>query len=173
MLKAVVLNTLYGTNTIAIRKVGEHLERFLNEIHPTGPELVERLVDEIRNVTKRSNHVFAAKYAHFFINPNLPILDQYAERMVAKHIGRIQGSQNPKRYLRFAEDLEKLRGLAGLTCDCAQLDAYLWVAGEYWRWKEDPQVKISADLKLRFERLSDSEGDRTLRTLLGISVRND
>jgi len=171
MLKAVAVNALYGARVIAISKVGKRLEELLKASHSTGPELVEELVDEIKSVTNRRHYSFAAKYAHFFINPDLPILDQYAEYMVAKHLGRAQGSQNPKRYLKFVEDIEKLKRLAGLTCDCTQLDAYLWVAGEYWCWKKEPQREIDADLKRCFERLGEnSENDRTLRDLLGIGA---
>jgi hypothetical protein len=119
-LKAVVLNTLYGTNIIAISNVAERLERLLNANHSTGPDLVEELVAEIKNVTKRRHYSCVAKFAHFFVNPDLPILDQYAEFMVAKHLGRAQ-SQNPKRYLKFAQDIKKLKELAGLTCECSQL----------------------------------------------------
>lgn len=171
-LKAVVLNALYGTNIIAISKVGDCLERRLSENHSMGADLVEELVDEIKNVTNRRNYSFAAKYAHFFVNSDLPILDQYSEYMLAKHLGPAQASQNPKRYLRFVEDVEKLRQLACLTSDCTQLDAYLWVAGEYWCWKENRDVKISADLKRYFERIEENpNSETTLRILLGISVR--
>jgi hypothetical protein len=50
-LKAVVLNTLYGTNVIAISKVAECLERTLDANHSTGPNLVEELVAEIKKIT--------------------------------------------------------------------------------------------------------------------------
>jgi len=170
MLKAIVLNTLYGTNIIAISKVAKRLEELLNANHSTGPDLVEELVAEIRNVTKRRHYSFVAKFAHFFINADLPILDQYAEYMVAKHLGQAQ-SQNPKRYLKFVEDIEKLTELAGLTCNCAQLDAYLWIAGEYWCWKENPNLKVSGDLVGHFERFAENpENERTLGDLLGIGT---
>lgn len=170
-LKAVVLNTLYGTNVIAISKVAECLERTLDANHSTGPNLVEELVAEIKKITNRDHYVFVAKFAHFFITPELPILDSYAEWMVGEHLGRAQQSQNPKRYLKFAEDIERLKELAGLTCEWAQLDAYLWVAGEYWCWKKNPREKISADLKGHFKRLEENpEMERTLRNLLGIGA---
>jgi hypothetical protein len=114
--------------------------------------------------------VFAAKYAHFFIDSDLPILDSYAECMVGKHIGSMK-SENPKRYLRFNEDIATLKRVAGLTCNCAELDAYLWVAGEYLSWKDDPRTNINGDLKPHFERLeNDPQSERTLSILLGIAV---
>jgi hypothetical protein len=168
-LKAVAVNALYGTNIRAIEKVADVLIKMLNTNHSTGPGLVEELVSEIKKVTKDQNHVFAAKYAHFFIDPELPILDYYAEWMVAKHLGPAK-SQNPKRYLKFAENIERLKRLADLTCDCAQLDHYLWVAGEYWRWKKNPKEEINSDLKYHFERLEENpENEGTLRKLLGLA----
>jgi hypothetical protein len=168
--KAIVLNALYGTNIIAISKVADCVERVLNTNHSTGPDLVEELVAEIRQITERNNYSFAAKYAHFFINSDLPILDSYAEWMVSKHLGPMK-SENPKRYLKFVEDVETLKEAAGLTCNCTELDAYLWVAGEYWSWKTNPKLNINGDLRPYFERLAKApESERTLRNLLGIGL---
>ena len=90
--------------------------------------------------------------------------------MVGKHIGSMK-SENPKRYLRFNEDIATLKRVAGLTCNCAELDAYLWVAGEYLSWKDDPRTNINGDLKPHFERLeNDPQSERTLSILLGIAV---
>jgi len=168
-LKAVVLNVLYGTNIMAILRVGQCLEEKLKVSNATGPDLVEELVAEIAAVTKRRHYSFVAKFAHFFIDPDLPILDQYAEYMVQRHLGAAQ-SKNPKRYLKFAADIEKLKELAGLSCDCTQLDTYLWIAGEYWCWKGNPKLKISTDLNPLFQRLQeDPASEPTLRDLLGLA----
>ena len=168
--KAIVLNALYGTNIIAIPKVADCVERVLKTNHSTSPALVEELVDEIGRVTKQRHCSFAAKYAHFLIDSDLPILDSYAEWMVGKHIGSMK-SENPKRYLKFTEDIETLKRLAGLTCSCAELDACLWVAGEYWYWKAKTRLNISGDLRTHFERLEkDPDSEPTLSSLLGISV---
>lgn len=168
--KAIVLNALYGTNIIAISKVADCVKAVLKTNHSTGPDLVEELVTEIERITKRRHYSFAAKYAHFFIDSDLPILDSYAEWMVGKHIGSLK-SENPKRYLRFVEDIATLKRVAGLTCNCAELDAYLWVAGEYLSWKANPKLNISGDLKLQFVRLAnDPESEGTLRNLLGDNV---
>jgi len=173
-LKAIVLNTLYGTNVIAISRAAECLETMLNASYSTGPDLVEQLVAEIKKkVTNKENYSFAAKFAHFFINRDLPILDTYAEYMVGVHLGKANRSTEQKRYLKFAKDIENLKALAGLTCNCAQLDAYLWVAGEYWCWKKKPTLDISGNLRDHFERLEDSpKNERILRTLLGIDVNS-
>ena len=89
--------------------------------------------------------------------------------MLGQHIGQMQ-SKNPKRYHKFCEDIETLIRVAGLSCNCAELDAYLWVAGEYWYWSAHPKVKISSDLKLQFESVFKGPGSEPmLATLLGLS----
>jgi hypothetical protein len=169
-LKAITINALYGTHIIAISQVADCIEQFLTTKHSTGSNLVEDLVAEIKKITNKQHHSFAAKYAHFFINPDLPILDWYAEAMLSQHLGSMT-SKNPKRYLKFVEDIRTLKQVAGLTCNCADLDAYLWVAGEYWYWKEHHTSEINGDLKLHFERLArDPESERTLCNLLGVSM---
>ncbi|MGD0736636.1 MAG: hypothetical protein ABR976_16015 [Terracidiphilus sp.] len=124
-IKAIVLNALYGTNIIAIAQVAKPIEEVLGADKWTGPELVEQLVCKIREVTKRSNYSFAAKYAHFFVDPTLPILDSFAEWMLGKHLGGKMQSNEPRRYYRFTEDIEKLKRVACLNCNCAELDSYL------------------------------------------------
>src|SRR5581483_6202888 len=171
-IKAIVLNSLYGTNVIAISKVAVRVELVLRANNWTGSDLVEQLVNEIRGVTKRNNYSFAAKYAHFFVDSNLPILDGFAEWMLARHLGRQMQSKDTRRYHRFTEDIETLKQTAGLTCDCAELDAYLWVAGEYWYWKDHPKYSISGDLKRHFENLeANPQSEPLLVALLGTSTK--
>ena len=175
-LKAMAVNTLYGTGVIAIARVAGCLESKLKSPScSTGPELVEELVLEIATITRKKHYVFVAKYCHFFVNPNLPILDQYAEWMVGTHLGPSAQSQIPQRYLKFDADVKELKECVGLTCDCEQLDAYLWIAGEYWCWKTNPKLKITKDLVKYFVRLETipeserTEAERTLAELLGIT----
>ena len=168
-LKAILLNALYATNIFAIEAVGDCVQRVLDRVHSTGPDLVEELVVEIQEVTKQNNHVFAAKYAHFFIDPSLPILDWYAEWMVGRHLSPPMQSTKTKRYLKFTEDVETLRRLAGLQCTCEELDGYLWVAGEYWYWKAHPKTLVNTELKPHFERLvANIEEEPDLANLLGL-----
>ena len=170
-IKAIVLNVLYGTNIIAIAQVADRVERVLKANQWTGPDLVEQLVNEIRGVTKRSNYSFAAKYAHFFIDSSLPILDWFAERRLRAHLGRQMQSKDPRRYHKFTEDIQTLKRVAGLNCNCAELDSYLWVAGEYWYWKDHPKYSISSDLKQPFENIqSNPTAEPSLAALLGIGT---
>jgi hypothetical protein len=173
-IKAIVLNALYGTNIIAIAQAADRVERVLRAKQWTGSDLVEQLVSEIRGVTKRSNYSFAAKFAHFFIDSSLPILDSFAEWMLGRHLGPKMQSKDPRRYHKFSEDFETLKRVAGLTCNCAELDAYLWVAGEYWYWKDHPKSSISGDLKVRFENLRGNPSTEPLLVaLLGIGAEQE
>jgi hypothetical protein len=170
-IKAIVLNALYGTNIIAIGKVADCVERVLRANQWTGSDLVEQLVSEIRGVTKKSNYSFAAKYAHFFVDLSLPILDSFAEWMLGKHLGRPMQSKDPRRYHRFAEDMETLKRVACLHCSCAELDSYLWVAGEYWYWKEHPKYDINGYLKQSFENLQrNPSAEPSLAALLDMGM---
>jgi hypothetical protein len=152
-IKAIVVNELYATNIFAIQRVAERVERVLKANQWTGPDLVEHLVTEIREVTKRNHYSFAAKYAHFFVDSTLPILDWFAEWMLGRHLGRQVQSKDARRYHRFTQDIETLKLSASLNCNCAELDAYLWVAGEYWYWIQHPQYNINGDLKRQFKNL--------------------
>lgn len=168
-IKAIVVNALYRTNIIAIDKVASRVEGVLKANQWAGADLVEQLVTEIRGITKRSNYSFAAKYSHFFVDIRLPILDWFAEWWLRAHLGEEMQSKDPRRYHRFVEDIETLKRVAELTCDCADLDAYLWVAGEYWYWKSKPQYSINGYLRARFENLHrDQTTEPLLVALLGL-----
>lgn len=169
-IKAIVLNALYATNIIAISRVADRVEQVLRSSEWAGPALVEQLVDEIRGVTKRREYSFAAKYAHFFVDLKLPILDSYAEWMLGKHLGSHLQSKEPTRYNRYCKDIETLTGNAGLDCSSADLDAYLWVAGEYWYWIDHPTYAINGDLKKRFEKMqSNPATEPVMVALLGLA----
>jgi hypothetical protein len=48
---------------------------------------------------------------------------------------------------------------------------YLWVAGEYWWWKDHPKYPISSYLRKRFENLKqDVSAEPLLATVLGTAV---
>ena len=166
-IKAIVVNALYGTNIFAIDKVAACIERVVKSTRSAGPDLVEELVVEIRQITKRNNYSFASKYAHFFLDSTVPILDWYAEWTLGKHLGQLRSS-NPKRYHKFFEEIDLLKDLAGIECQCAAMDAYLWVAGEYLHWKGNSTARINGDLKRQFERIHlDPTCDAALVSLLG------
>lgn len=173
ILKAVAVNMLFSAGVRPIAKVAEYLENRLCSDYPPGPELVRDFVEEIADLklSKRKNHyhVFVSKFAHFFINPDLPIMDQYSEWMVEQHLG-LKHSYDSDRYLIFYANIQRLKEEACLTCNWDELDHYLWIAGEYWCWKRNPKQKIYPELKPHFERLENNpESERILVELLGIA----
>jgi len=169
-IKAIVVNALYGTKVYAISKVAYRLKALLENTRTTGRNLVEEIVQDTiiqQSVNGRKLYSFAAKFAHFFIDDTLPILDSYAEALAAWHLGKDQ-SKESKRYLRFCENIDTLVKLADLTHSCANLDHYLWIAGEYWSWSQNRKREIYPYLKLHFENLHNNpENEPILRELLG------
>jgi len=152
-IKAIVLNALFHTNVIAIYEVSALLEKLLKETDTAGPPLVEELVHGIEKSWRRAHYSFVAKFCHFFVDSNLPILDSYAEEMAAWHLVEQARSKKSERYLRFCQNIETLRKLASLACGCAVLDTYLWVAGEYRAWLKNNKHRIYSDLRPLFEKL--------------------
>lgn len=131
----------------------------------TGPDLVEELVNEIQQDTMERNYVFASKYVSlFFPNSNLPIMDSRAEDMVNSHLGSPEW-KGPKEYHIFYQRITTLRQTANLTCDFAELDKYLWIAGSFWAYVGG--VKVCKWVSGRFEKYDGPQSDPTLATLLG------
>jgi hypothetical protein len=49
------------------------------------------------------------------------------------------------------------------------MDYYLWIAGEYWSWKRNPDGPISKDLQAHFKRLgTNPDTERTFADLRGL-----
>jgi hypothetical protein len=170
-LKAVAVNALYQGGIIAIGPIAEYLESKLPPLHDFTVGLIEEMATEISTITKDRHHVFLSKFAHFFLNSDLPILDRFAEWMVERHLG-LKHSCDPKRYFIFAANIQKLKKEAGLTCSWEELDHYLWIAGEYWCWKRNPKTRIYRELRDHFERLkTNPDTESTLSELLGIAEK--
>lgn len=94
---------------------------------------------------------FASKFAHFFIDAaRFPILDRYAERMVALHLDRAHHTTGGTRYARFLADLDWLRTAAGLDGSPRDLDRYLWLAGQYTAGRRNPRAAINIELQRLF-----------------------
>jgi hypothetical protein len=169
--KAITLNVLYGTNIFAIAKVAECVEHVLSAPNAaTGTTLVEDLVREIRNITHRDHYSFASKYVHLFVDRSVPLLDSYAEWMLEKHLGKMK-SKKTNRYEKFVDNTEILKEAAGVNCNSAELDSYLWVAGEYWWWIAHRHKEVNSDLLPFFESLERNPTEEPLLArLLGIEA---
>lgn len=155
LLKATVINALFGTNVYAIERVAKHVAQVMAqaEIRAAGPELVERLANPppIRGKKKSRNHSFAAKFAHFFVDgERFPIMDSYATQMLELHLGEDHYLSDPERpYVAFCRNLDLLKKEADFTGSYRELDHYLWLAGAYLSWKENGRA--NAEARLLFE----------------------
>jgi hypothetical protein len=153
LLKVVAINALYGTNIYAVIRMARHVEQVMAEpdASSAGIELVERLAELPGNDTEGRTRwflSFASKFAHFFLDAErFPIMDSYARKMVAYHLGRancVCDSRHP--YRAFVQNLQTLKQSAGLSCTNRQLDQYLWIAGQYRAWCEKPQTLLNKEL---------------------------
>jgi len=158
LIKAVVINSLFGTNVFAIERMSEHIKKVIErtDLRSAGPELVEAiaLLPKTKGQMKSRQYIsFASKFSHFFINnKRFPILDSYAKIMLRYHLGRANFIENKKhQYTAFVENFNKLRELAYLDVSTRELDHYLWIAGLYRAWKKNPKKRINVDARSLFE----------------------
>jgi hypothetical protein len=157
LVKCATLNQLYGTRVLAIQRAATHVASVLREADLPSrddPEAVVALVERLAAVPptpgqERSPQLrsFAAKFAHFFIDrERFPIFDSYASRMVTHHLGylgRIRDASRP--YRAFVLNLHLLKERAALNCGWAELDHYLWLAGQYRAWQRNPAAEINRE----------------------------
>ncbi len=157
LIKATVINALYGTNVIAIVPVALHVSEVLEKhsLASPGPELVETLACLPEEAGKKYPHFhsFASKFAHFFIDAErFPIMDSYSVRMVRLHLGKGNYASNKDHpYLAFFANFENLRTNIDHQFSNRDLDHYLWVSGEYLLWQKDHEVAVNAELRDVFE----------------------
>jgi hypothetical protein len=174
LIKSVILNTLYSTNVFAITRMSEHIYNLIkkSDVKKAGAELVEKIAclpKTKEQVTDRRFHSFAAKFAHFFIDfEKFPILDSYAEWMLKYHLGRkLYRADREKRYHAFLENLNKLREISQIDSPYKEIDHYLWIAGEYHKWRNNHNAPINAMLKELFSNPS-RNAEMNLRRLTAI-----
>jgi hypothetical protein len=163
LLKAVAINGLYGTKVLALPRMAVHAKRVIekNDLRKAGLEFVEEIARLPASEEQRANrryHSFAAKFAHFFVDPErFPVMDNYAVGTVRFHLGSREYRQNLERpYVAFVENLQRLKDLAGLSVTNRELDHYLWIAGEYRAFRKNPKAKISGEVKRLFTAPSES-----------------
>lgn len=153
--KASMLNQLYFTNVFAVTRMAEHVVKVLKH-PPPADALVDAIARVPRAYTFRS---FASKYAHFFVDPSrYPILDRFAVRMVAEHLGRPAAQT----YRGFRKDFFDLLSLSRLRCSSRDLDRYLWLGGLYKAWRNNPKAPINGEARRLFQEGSRSRPVATL-----------
>ncbi|MBE0614871.1 MAG: hypothetical protein IH604_14470 [Burkholderiales bacterium] len=174
LLKAVVVNALYGTQVFAIVRMAEHIGGILRgrDIAAVGPDDVEAIADlpTVAGGGKRRFVSFAAKFCHFFIDAErFPIYDDAARVMLRHHLGSTGYLEDGKQpYVAFCRAFQKLRTDAHLVATSRDLDRYLWIAGMYLRWlgereKEKPQLNV--ELRGLFDK-PDKEAAKELDAML-------
>jgi len=144
LVKAPVINSLYSTGVMAIWAMAEHIATVMKSPPKDSVVLVEKIA-RIPSVNKNF-YSFASKFAHFFVDAaRFAIYDSYARKMVAYHLGK--GEANS--YRAFSEDIAELQRVAELSCSLRQLDYYLWLAGNYRKWRA--RGAIGAEVRGLFE----------------------
>jgi hypothetical protein len=158
LLKVTAINQLYSTNIFAVGRMAEHIVAVMHATPSThyDVDLVESIAKVQRNVgvsDYRHHTSFASKFAHFFVDADrFVIYDAIAIQMVKYHLGRGRYKQDTKHpYQAFVRNLGRMRTYANLTCSNRDLDHYLWVAGQYRKWRNSGrEAPINAELRLLF-----------------------
>ena len=165
VVKAVTVNSLYGTNVFAIMRMAEHIVTIMAAAgsHLPSVELVEaiaRLPKPNAGAKDRSHWSFASKFAHFFIDPSrFPIYDWYALMTVRYHLGRAWQPDAVRPYRSFVEGFDQVKDLAELPAGTREFDRYLWIAGQHRYWQAKPHALINGELRRLFEAPGDAAAD--------------
>src|SRR5258705_4869957 len=169
LLKVAAINTLYGTNLYAFQRMAKHIEKVMGGARRPNlsPALVERIaaVPARTGQQPRRHFSFASKFCHFFVDAErFPIFDSWAQRTVARHLGRQRARDTENPYVAFVSNLERLRREARLTVDASTLDSYLWIRGGYEAWRKKPDRVMNGELREFFEK---DDGGLLLKRLVG------
>jgi hypothetical protein len=150
LLKAVVVNSLYGTQVFAIVRMAAHVEEVLaqSSLEESGCELVEQIatLPPVDGKKPKRHTSFAAKFCHFFVDEErFPIYDEAARNTLKLHLSDAYAEDAERPYVGFSGNLARLRTEAGLECSSRELDRYLWLTGMYMKWlkereKESPLI---------------------------------
>lgn len=157
LLKATLVNALYGTNVLAIERMAKHVADVLarTDIPSAGPELVEEIAGPVAGQNSKRLHLsFAAKFAHFFVDAErYPIMDKYAKQILKLHLGKNHITSDPSHpYVVFCRDYDLLKKEARFRGSNREMDHYLWLAGEYLAWQRNREVRINAEVRRLFAR---------------------
>src|SRR5262249_32268940 len=91
-IKVATVNALYGTRILALMQMARQVSRMLagKPASVVTVQDIDRLARlKAPNTGKERRHIsFASKLAHFFIDRDrFPIMDSFAKRVVAMHLG--------------------------------------------------------------------------------------
>jgi len=137
LLKAVAVNTLYGTQVLAIVRMADHICRTLagQSLETLSPAIVKELAILPTSGEQKTRRFvsFAAKFCHFFIDPErFPIYDEAARDAIKLHLGpKALAANSADPYAAFCSNLSQLRTAAQIQGAGRDLDRYLWITGMY------------------------------------------
>jgi len=159
LLKAVAVNSLYGTRLYALARMARHVQTVL-----AGADLrlaPIQLADQIAAMPRGPNEdqhrftSFAAKFCHFFIDEErFPIYDEAARTVLKLHLNGadfVHDEQHP--YVAFVSNFMRLKSLSGFVGSTRDLDRYLWLTGMYMKWiktRNRKSVPVNVELQHLF-----------------------
>ena len=138
LLKATTLNSLYGTNILAIYTVAEHIYscNIDDKIHNFDMSIVEEIATITIKGKVRRNYSFASKYCSFHYPEVYPVYDyfvdhllwQYQQRDGFSRFRRYELFQSYSTYKQVIEDFRDYYNLANLSLK--EIDKFLWLCGK-------------------------------------------
>lgn len=168
LLKCVAVNTLYGTQVLAIVRMAEHVCQVMTQTpaRQAGPEIVKQIAALPTGEEEKQRRFvsFAAKFCHFFIDPErFPIYDEAARDVLKLHLGQAAlAVDDADPYTAFCSNLSRLRTLAQVQGAGRDLDRYLWITGMYMKWlrvKGKPKQQMNVELRTMFGKPSAAEAE--------------
>ena len=109
LIKCAAVNTLYGTQVLAIIRMAEHVRHFF----PNYPDKCNQslLVQRIAELDKNRKRVsFASKLCHFFVSADFPIYDDAARDTLKFHLGEHYITKQNSPYDGLRENLRRTNG---------------------------------------------------------------
>lgn len=173
LLKAVVVNDIYGTQLFATVRMASHIHSIFENSDYSPGDI--GLVDRIAQLPPKAGDKprlaisFASKFCHFFVNAeDFPIYDDAARDTLKLHLGSGCTIEQSKPYASFCKNFRNLHALAKLTATTKELDQYLWLTGMFIRWQKEKaksNPRVNAELKAMFQSPGPELGS-ALKTML-------
>lgn len=169
LVKAAALNTLYSTRNWQVIKAADRIVGIMNE-KPTDYVEIAVRISNLEEANQKQVS-FASKFTHFFVDNGMPMYDQWAEKGLRRHLGRLTWAE--PRLRAWVDLIRRLRCRDQLEVPVRELDRYLWLSGMRSEWdraqktgQKVDRLGISKDMAGLF-RSPDLEVKGLLKTLVG------